>query len=290
MSEPLIRSLADTACWVAYHRATESDRPDNIFRDPYARCLAGERGALIGRELYENAWAVAVRTHLFDCAIRELLSRNLVGMAVNLGAGLDSRPYRLELSERLPWIEIDVPEILEAKRRILSNEKPHCQLQLIAENLADEASRRTLFSRLNQRARHILVISEGLLIYLDEDKVSLLAADLHAQPHFAYWLVEVIPPVALLYMKANPKWRRHIGAAKLRMAFAPSDWRAFYRKCGWETVEFWDLAQAAHTLNREPAMLKLVRLAGELSPLWGNLWGKMQAQLWESGVALLHRA
>ena len=44
MPEPLIRSISDTARWVAYHRATESDRPDAIFRDPHARSLAGERG------------------------------------------------------------------------------------------------------------------------------------------------------------------------------------------------------------------------------------------------------
>ena len=75
MPEPLIRSISDTARWVAHHRATESDRPDAIFRDPHARSLAGERGELIGRKLNANAWAIAVRTYLFDKAIRGLLSR-----------------------------------------------------------------------------------------------------------------------------------------------------------------------------------------------------------------------
>jgi O-methyltransferase involved in polyketide biosynthesis len=65
MPEPLIRSISDTARWVAYHRATESDRPDAIFRDPHAHSLAGERGELIGRKLKDNAWAIAVRTYSF---------------------------------------------------------------------------------------------------------------------------------------------------------------------------------------------------------------------------------
>src|SRR5439155_187518 len=43
MSEPLIRDITDTARWVAYYRAQETDRPDAVFRDPYARALAGER-------------------------------------------------------------------------------------------------------------------------------------------------------------------------------------------------------------------------------------------------------
>ncbi len=135
MSEPLIRSISDTARWVAYHRATESDRPDSIFRDPYARRLAGERGELIGRKLRQNAWAIAIRTYLFDKAIRGLLSREPVDMVVNLAAGLDSRPYRLELPPWLQWIEVDLPEIVDAKRRILSDEKPHCQLEVTTEHL-----------------------------------------------------------------------------------------------------------------------------------------------------------
>ncbi len=286
MSEPLIRSISETAGWVAYHRGTESERPDSIFRDPYAYLLAGERGALIGRELREIAWAVAVRTYLFDHAIRELLSRKPIGMVVNLGAGLDSRPYRLELSDLLPWIEIDLPGIIDLKRHILRDEKPHCQLEAIAVNLADEERRRSLFSELNQRYQHTLILSEGLLLYLDEDRVTSLAADLHAQPHFGYWLVEVVPPMALVWMKMNPKWRHHLGAANLPMLFAPFDWRKFYRERGWEPVEFQDLARTARKLNREPAILKLLRSTGEL--FYG--WGQIQTRLWESGVALLRRA
>ena len=46
-SKPLIRNVADTACWVAFYRALETERSDALFRDPYARMLAGERGERI---------------------------------------------------------------------------------------------------------------------------------------------------------------------------------------------------------------------------------------------------
>jgi O-methyltransferase involved in polyketide biosynthesis len=42
-SGPLIRNVSDTALWVAVYRARETDRPDAVFRDPYARRLAGAR-------------------------------------------------------------------------------------------------------------------------------------------------------------------------------------------------------------------------------------------------------
>ena len=42
-----IRNVSDTAVWVAMYRARENDRPNGLFRDPFARRLAGERGEQI---------------------------------------------------------------------------------------------------------------------------------------------------------------------------------------------------------------------------------------------------
>ena len=42
-----IRDVTDTARWVAYYRAMENERPDAIFRDPFAKALAGEEGEAI---------------------------------------------------------------------------------------------------------------------------------------------------------------------------------------------------------------------------------------------------
>jgi hypothetical protein len=59
-------------------------------------------------------------------------------------------------------------------------------------------------------------MSEGLLTYLDEEKVTSLAADLHAQPHFNYWLIEVVSPKVLQFI--NRKWAHHFKAAGAPMA------------------------------------------------------------------------
>lgn len=284
MAEPLIRSISDTARWVAYHRATESDRPDRLFNDPYARRLAGERGELIGRKLHQNQWAIALRTFLFDRAISELLSREPIDMVVNLAAGLDSRPYRLSLPSTLQWIEVDLPEIVEPKRQLLQDEKPHCQLEILTEHLGDEVRRRSLFSELNRRAQCIAAMTEGLLGYLDEDKVTALAADLHAQPHFRYWLVEIVSPKVLAFI--DHKWGKHLAAGNAKMAFAPADWRKFYRERGWEVVSFEEMAQTAFQKNREPGAMKVMRILRKLFPAWYE----KRAQQWESGVALLRRA
>jgi methyltransferase (TIGR00027 family) len=284
MPEPLIRSISDTARWVAFHRATESERSDAIFHDPYARRLAGERGEQIGRRLHQNAWAIAVRTYLFDQAIGSLLSKEPIDMLVNLAAGLDSRPYRLELPSGLRWVEVDLPEIVDSKREMLTGEVPRCQLEIITQHLGDRDQRRTLFAQLNEKAGCIAVMSEGLLTYLDEDKVTSLAEDLHAQGHFQYWLAEVISPAVLNWI--NRKWEHHFEAANSPMRFAPADWRRFYRDRGWEPQEFNDMASTAKKLNREPGMMKFFRILGQAFPRWNE----KQSKVWESGVALLRRA
>ncbi len=93
-----LRNISDTAHWVAVYRALESERPDALFRDPFARRLAGERGARISEGVAfanRNAWSFVARTMLFDRFISDAVA-NGADMVVNLAAGLDARPYRLD--------------------------------------------------------------------------------------------------------------------------------------------------------------------------------------------------
>ena len=90
MSHKLIENVSDTARWVAYYRAMESERPDALFRDPWARKLAGERGAAIVRHIPRAkamAWALIVRTQVFDELILNAVNINLVAFA-RFGAGV----------------------------------------------------------------------------------------------------------------------------------------------------------------------------------------------------------
>jgi hypothetical protein len=95
----MIEHVSDTAFWVARHRANESARPDALFHDPLAARLAGERGAEIARTLpnaHMTGWAVVMRTLIIDELILSAIAQG-VDTVVNLGAGLDTRPYRMAL-------------------------------------------------------------------------------------------------------------------------------------------------------------------------------------------------
>jgi O-methyltransferase involved in polyketide biosynthesis len=99
-----LRNISDTANWVAVYRALESERPDALFRDPFARRLAGARAARIAEAASfarKNAWSFVARTVLFDRFISGAVA-NGADMVVNLAAGLDARPYRMELPSSAP--------------------------------------------------------------------------------------------------------------------------------------------------------------------------------------------
>src|SRR5512141_2982983 len=96
----------------------ETERPDAIFRDPFARKLAGKRGEQIvdnvkrGRAM---AWAMIVRTAVFDEIILDTISTYDIDTVINLAAGLDTRASRMPLSPTLRWIDVDLPGILDYK-------------------------------------------------------------------------------------------------------------------------------------------------------------------------------
>src|SRR5262249_59278351 len=128
MSEPesRIRNISDTARWVAVYRAGETDRTDAVFRDPFARRLAGERGEQIAASMSfaeKNSWPFVARTWLIDHVISNQVKLG-TDMVINLAAGLDARPYRMNLPNSPQWIEVDLPEILAHKENVLPNEKP----------------------------------------------------------------------------------------------------------------------------------------------------------------------
>src|SRR5437773_12526210 len=88
-----IQHVSDTARWVAIYRAIESERPDALFHDPFARRLAGERGERIAETMEfanRNAWSFVARTVVFDRYIKDSIA-NGADMVVNLSRGLGPR-------------------------------------------------------------------------------------------------------------------------------------------------------------------------------------------------------
>src|SRR4051812_21925512 len=181
MTEPTIKDVSDTAFWIAHLRALESERADALFRDPLASRLAGERGPKITASMpipRMVGWTVAIRTCIIDDYIESAIDEG-VDMILNLGAGLDTRPYRMSLPASLLWVEADYPHLIEYKESRLAGETARCRLERVKIDLADRFQRR----HWHARAGRMLVLTEGVIPYLSLEEAASLADDLRALDH-----------------------------------------------------------------------------------------------------------
>jgi methyltransferase (TIGR00027 family) len=247
----LIESISDTARWVAAYRALESERPDAIFKDPFARRLAGDRGEEIARQIrggHSNAWALIVRTKVLDELIQAAVQAERVDAVVNLACGLDTRADRLAWPERLHWYDVDLPGILGYREEVLAQEKPACRREAVTLDLSDIAARQDFFRRIGAAHGRVLVITEGLLVYLTAAQVGSLAADLHAQPTFQLWALELVAPWILRWMQRL--WRGELEKGNAPMQFGPSNGTAFFQAFGWREREFRSFIDESWRLHR----------------------------------------
>lgn len=278
MPEPLIRNISDTARWVAVYRAWETERADAVFRDPFARRLAGERGEQIAATMpFKNAWPFIARTWAFDHFISQEVERG-VDVVVNLAAGLDARPYRMKLPASLQWIEVDLPDLLTYKEETLGSEKPVCKLERIRLDLADVPARRELFQQIAGRGKRVLVVTEGLIGYLTDDEVGMFAQDLAVPPSFQRWILDIGSPGLLRVLR---KRMPSLADSGVPLKFAPEAGPDFFRPYGWRCIEVRSMIKTAAKIKRLSFLLRLIALLPESKGRQGN-------KPW-SGVCLMER-
>jgi methyltransferase (TIGR00027 family) len=232
----LVHHVSDTAYMVAHYRALESARPDALFSDPLAARLAGDHGRKLGDAFPTapmSAWTIAIRTRIIDEYVHAAVARG-IDTIVNLGAGLDTRPYRLDLPPTLNWIEVDYPDVINFKEERLASETPRCRLVRIGLDLALVDARRALLTDIDKRTTRALVLTEGVIPYLDLSQAGSLADDLRALNHVESWIVDYLSPESVAYRKRNGA-NRAMGDSPFK--FEPTDWTAFFASHGWKVRE-----------------------------------------------------
>jgi methyltransferase (TIGR00027 family) len=286
-----MNKICETAYLVAMYRAIESERPDALFRDPFARLLASGQGQVLVAMLGDKKQAanlIATRTHIIDRTIEQLARSQQIDTVIDLGAGLDTRPYRLCLPRSLQWIEVDLRDIFVYKEDKLKYQRPVCSLKRFQLDLSNPGLRKSLFAEINATATNVLVLTEGLLSYLPEEQVSLLAEDLKEQPNFRWWLFELISAFGLQKLPLDRReqlFNQYFSENNTSVfLFAPEHGLDFFHQRGWRTSEFKSFWQESRRLKRG------VRFAAFLEWMM-RLFAK---QYWQAidrriGIALLER-
>jgi methyltransferase (TIGR00027 family) len=250
VGEEAIQHTTESALLTAGWRAMESSRSDALFHDPLAAGLAGERGLRIARTQPDGAWVVAIRTVLIDAFVRSAISSG-IDTVVNLGAGMDTRPYRMDLPPSLHWVEVDYPDPLEGKTAQLSTAVPSCSIERVGLDLTDRDAYRELFDRIWTTSTRAMVLTEGVLGDLSVEEAGGLADDLRAQPGCESWVIDYFSPRLL---RAYQKHQPH---PNVPVRFDPPSWEAFFTERGWRTKEIRFLGEESERLHRPVPLSRL---------------------------------
>lgn len=212
--------------------------------------------------------------------ILQTMKRDEADLVLNLAAGLDTRPRRLAIPDSLQWVHVDLPDILKKyKADAMCTARSICKYESLHAIIPDSTARARIFGHCSG-ARRVLVVTDGLLVYLTSPQDSALARDLHGQATFKWWLTDVVGPWALELLRRI--WGPLFYSAAFQ--FEPADGAGFFCKLNWRKPEFRSSRVEVPRLHRDaPATL-----AGRLMLLFAL--AALREEFYRlSGVSLLAR-
>ncbi|MEU8238310.1 SAM-dependent methyltransferase [Actinoplanes missouriensis] len=234
---------ARTAVGAGMMRALEGHARRPLFTDPLAeRLLSGLPALIVGNRVLRWAFlrvleragpgfygAVVGRTRMIDDACRDALAAG-VRQVVLVGAGMDTRPYRMpEMARTRVW-ELDLPVVQAEKRlaltRALAEPAGHVRyapLDLITQPVDD-----VLAEAGADPAAPTLVLCEAVLMYLpDEATDNLIGYAARLTPGSR--LVMTYVPRSVHDDPRFAGWRRRLG---LRASIDPPELARRLAGCG----------------------------------------------------------
>lgn len=191
--------VGSTAVMVAAARAVETDRPEPLVRDPYAKLLVANADAnllwvaMLDPSMVAKIEAIdaeiaatvahmpsyhAVRTTFFDAYCNDAVADG-IRQVVILASGLDSRAYRLDWPTGTTVYEIDQPKVLAYKSTMLAENgvAPTAQCRPVPIDLRRDWPAALCAAGFDPMARTAW-LAEGLLMYLPAEAQDKLFAEI----------------------------------------------------------------------------------------------------------------
>jgi O-methyltransferase involved in polyketide biosynthesis len=106
-----------------------------------------------------DAFGIACRGKVFDDVVRDFITNHDECTVVHLGAGMDSRVFRLDPPATVRWFDIDFPDVIDLRRQVYPE---RANTTMLGASVTDP-------SWLDEvpADRPTLVVAEGLTMYLD---------------------------------------------------------------------------------------------------------------------------
>lgn len=168
MSEIILEngSLAETLFIPLKAKAAETKDSKGVIRDPKAVEIIENMKLDLSRFDGGNITHVGIiaRTMIMDQGINRFLEQNPKGTVINIGAGLDTRFTRVDNGE-LKWFDLDVPEVIKLREKFFSESD---RVKFISKSVLDSSWVNDIGISPEEP---VLIIAEGILMYLKEEDV-----------------------------------------------------------------------------------------------------------------------
>jgi methyltransferase (TIGR00027 family) len=263
-----------TASGVGLLRALEGhvDPSVRLFEDPVAeRLLTGFPAWVVRHRAARRVFVpmmeaaapgffgdVVCRTRVIDDAARETLARG-VRQVVNLGAGMDTRPYRMAAMRTARVWELDRPGVQAAKRARLGD--PPGQVRHLPVDLARGGLAGILAADGCDADRPTLIICEGLTQYLPLTVVDDIFAYAGSLPDGSRLIFTYLPSRVL----AAKRHARRVRRFGWQTGFEPGDLGRRLRERGLTLTADWGAdeyrKELLQPLGRDLAVVEIERVA-----------------------------
>jgi methyltransferase (TIGR00027 family) len=230
--------LGSTAHWTAGVRAKESAREDRLFNDPWAAALAGQEGqAWMEQRTANSVIPIVLRTRFFDDFLQRITRQNGVQQIVLLGAGLDTRAFRLNWPEQTRFFELDQPQVLNYKEQILrsAGAQPACARQAIEVDLTGPWQE-TLFKAGFEPQQPSGWLLEGFLFYLSNERLTHLLDKVTSLAVPGSWLGFDIINSAVLTSPWTQQWVEMQAKSGAPWIGTMDDPEGFLAARGWRAI------------------------------------------------------
>lgn len=163
---------AETLLITLYSKAVETRRPDPILVDNKALEIVNQVDYDFSRlKVPQKTVAmVLLRARKMDEYTRDFLAHYPQSVVIQLGCGLDSRCLRVA-PQQADWYDLDFPQVIDLRRKFYREDDFY---HMIAAPVTDLS----WMDRVAARGRPVLVLAEGLMMYLHEADVKALVLGL----------------------------------------------------------------------------------------------------------------
>ena len=172
---PAFTKERETLLITLYARALESRSREPILRDELAEDLVRRLDYDFAKLkiTQDDIVTAAVRAFELDRWTGAFLASNPVATVLHLGCGLDSRVFRVKPASGVTWFDLDLPDVIELRRRLYPEREGY---RMITSSVTEPDWLRDV-----PLDRPVWVVAEGLLMYLDPQRVTELLARLTAR-------------------------------------------------------------------------------------------------------------